>query len=44
MGLVFAVVFHITRMNRRLDALLELLDFDHAPPEPPEPPAADKMA
>jgi hypothetical protein len=29
MGFVFSLVFHITRTNRRLDALLELLDFDH---------------
>jgi hypothetical protein len=28
MGLIFSLVFHITRTNRRLDALLELLDFD----------------
>ena len=28
MGFVFTLVFHITRANRRLDALLELLDFD----------------
>jgi hypothetical protein len=26
---VGVLVFHITRLNRRVDALLELLDFDH---------------
>jgi hypothetical protein len=29
MSLVNGFIFHITRTNRRLDALLELLDFDH---------------
>jgi len=28
MGFVFSLIFHIARTNRRLDALLELLDFD----------------
>ena len=28
MVFVFSLVFHVTRTNRRLDALLELLDFD----------------
>ena len=28
MGLVFSVIGYLARMNRRLDALLELLDFD----------------
>jgi hypothetical protein len=28
MGLVFSLIFSIARINRRLDALLELLDFD----------------
>jgi hypothetical protein len=26
---VSLLIFHITRLNRRVDALLELLDFDH---------------
>ncbi|HZF01403.1 MAG TPA: hypothetical protein VE344_05845 [Methylomirabilota bacterium] len=30
-GMMFVngLIFHITRTNRRLDALVELLDFDH---------------
>jgi hypothetical protein len=35
MILVFSLVFHITRVNRRLDALLELMDFDREHPKQP---------
>jgi len=29
MGFVFSLIFYMTRTDRRLDALLELLDVDH---------------
>ena len=32
-ALVFTLFFYLSRTNRRLDALLELLDFDQPQPE-----------